>query len=90
MSCREMAQAEPGSQFIVNCASQAGYASQTVCLALLLLLVLCAQPLQQRPHWSCTVVCLQEYFKAINTAKLDYPVYHTHFPGPSVYAKAAR
>lgn len=39
---------------------------------------------------SCTGVCLQEYFKAIDTAKLDYPVYHTHFPGPSVYAKAAR
>ena len=32
----------------------------------------------------------QEYFKAVNTAKLDCPVYNVCFPGPAVHAKAAR
>lgn len=44
-------------------------------------------------HWFNILsrrAALQEYFKAVNFDKLDHPVYNICFPGPSVYAKAAR
>ena len=35
-------------------------------------------------------VASQEYFKAVNTKVLGFPVYTMLFPGPTVYAKRAR
>ena len=100
MCCRELAAADSDSKFFVNCASQASYDQQPMQSAPypqnLDHLDHMHQP-QSGAHIALAKVLvsegdliLQEYFKAIKVAKLDYPMYIICFPGASVHAKAAR
>lgn len=75
------------SAFIVNCASQVSLSTVTTASEGRLSDIRVAAPHAPGVHASDL---MQEYFKAVHQDVLHYPVYTMCFPGPAVYAKAAR